>query len=84
MTMKLKKPPEHLVWRISENTPMGEWVPKGTPRQGTQLERPGAESWASSTFDLLNGADAVEVTESVSGELFDELFPDVGSKDSHE
>ena len=78
----MKKPAIHrdaLVWRISESTPMGEWVAKGSPvrKRGTQ-ESSSADSWATSSFDLLNGAQAVEVTDSVSGDLFDELFAGAG------
>jgi len=78
--MKQQKPAIHsndLVWRISESAPMGEWVPKGSP-----VRKPGAqdsaESWVTSSFDLLNGAEAVDVTDSVSGDLFDELFARAG------
>jgi hypothetical protein len=79
--MKQQRPAIHsndLVWRISESAPMGEWVPKGSP-----VRKPGAQdsstgSWATSSFDLLNGAQAVELTDSVSEDLFDELFPGAG------
>jgi len=83
--MKKQRPENHrdaLVWRISESAPMGEWVAKGSPvrKAGTQ-ESSSNDSWATSSFDLLNGAQAVEVTDSVSGDLFDELFAG-GGKDT--
>jgi hypothetical protein len=76
--MKQQRPAIHsndLVWRISESAPMGEWVAKGSPvRKAAAQESSSTDSWATSSFDLLNGAQAVEVTDSVSGDLFDELF----------
>ena len=60
---------------ISESAPMGEWVAKGSPvRKAAAQESSSTDSWTSSSFDLLNGAQAVDVTDSVSGDLFDELF----------
>ena len=80
--MKKHRPATHLdalVWRISESTPMGEWVAKGSPvRKAGAQESSITDSWATSSFDLLNGAQAVEVTDSVSGDLFDELFAGAG------
>ena len=84
--MKQQKPaihPNALVWRISESAPMGEWVPKGSPvRQPGPQKSSSADTWATSSFDLLNGAQVEEVTDSVSGELFDELFPGAAEKDA--
>jgi len=80
--MKKQKPathPDALVWRISESAPMGEWVAKGSPvRKAAAQESSSTDSWTSSSFDLLNGAEAVDVTDSVSGDLFDELFARAG------
>ena len=77
--MKKQRPEFHrdaLVWRISESAPMGEWVAKGSPvRTPGPQKSSSVDTWASSSFDLLNGAQVEEVTDSVSDDLFDELFP---------
>ncbi|MEO7152469.1 MAG: hypothetical protein ABIX46_12285 [Burkholderiaceae bacterium] len=67
-----------LVWRISQLDPQGEWVDPGTVETDiSEAARDVASgsSWASSSFDLLQG---VEVTEddpdTMPAELYDELF----------
>jgi hypothetical protein len=34
-----------------------------------------APTWQASSFDLLTGATAEEVTDTIPGDLYDELFP---------
>jgi hypothetical protein len=34
-----------------------------------------APTWQTSSFDLLTGATAEEVTDTIPGDLYDELFP---------
>lgn len=64
-----------MVWRISEQSTQGEWVSKDAPVAKPRLTDP-AESWSASSFDLLRGAETTDLSDSVTGELFDELFPD--------
>lgn len=78
--MKPRKPsiaPNLVVWRISESDPKGEWVQKAAPAQ-RPLKRDLPEvtdgSWVSSSFDLLNGSEIVEVSDTLPDELFDQLF----------
>ena len=74
------KPPKpaNLVWRISEDVPMGEWVDSGStgsarlPRK--DLPEVSYGSWVTSSYDLLEGTDVVEGADTVPDDLFDELF----------
>ncbi len=68
------------VWRISEEAPQGGWVvPLTTPTHPDLLaaakEVASGSSWASSSFDLLQGADVAEDgPDTIPAELYDELF----------
>jgi hypothetical protein len=71
-----------VVWRISESSPMGEWVelrparsapPRTTSPLG-DLPEVSFGGWVMSSFDLLNGTDINENPDTVPGELYDELF----------
>ena len=65
----------NLVWRISEERPMGEWVDSSEPRLSKDdLPQVMRGSWVTSSHDLLNGTDIVEGDDTVPGELFDQLF----------
>lgn len=75
--------PHVLVWRISESAPQGEWVEKATaapvPAPAQRLKKRDLPevsdgSWVTSSFDLLSGSDTLEVSDTIPGELFDELF----------
>ena len=62
-----------LVWRISDLSPLGEWVDKRVrvaPKAAGVAPSDSHASWMTSTHDLLDGA---EVSESVGCD-FDELF----------
>ena len=67
-----------MVWRISKEKPMGEWVDSGVPLSPRSSQEDVSElshgSWVSSSHDLLNGTDIVEGDDTVPGELFDQLF----------
>jgi hypothetical protein len=72
--------PPKKVWRMSESAPMGEWVAKTAP-QVIPLSKPSTElpevsygSWVTSSYDLLDGSEVIEDPDTLSGELFDELF----------
>ncbi len=67
-----------LVWRISENTPLGEWVeahtiPGDLPHH-EELPEVTLGGWAESSFDLLHGTDVSDSPDTVPGDLLDELF----------
>jgi hypothetical protein len=71
-----------LVWRISENTPLGEWVeahtiPGDLPHH-EGLPEVSLGSWAESSFDLLHGTDVSESHDTVPDDLLDELFSPPG------
>ena len=76
---RLKPPlPARKVWRISESSPMGEWVVVAAPaiaRPSRNLPEVSYGTWVTSSYDLLDGADVVEDPDTVPGELLDELFP---------
>jgi hypothetical protein len=85
--MKPAKPeihPKAMVWRISEGVPMGEWVektPPGMKLSDRNLPEVSYGSWVTSSYDLLDGSEATEVPpDTLSGDLFDELFPPVADK----
>ena len=74
------------VWRMSSETPTGAFVDSSSPSAGTAardqagtattkvLTPARVPSWHASSMDLLNGATARDVTETIPGELFDALF----------
>ncbi len=67
-----------LVWRISASDPMGRWVDTGAPPPPAppKIAQPEVSygSWVTSSYDLLDGTDVVENTDTVPGDLLDELF----------
>lgn len=69
-------PKKKLVWRISAEAPLGEFVdpdnhlPPMSPKAPV-IAQPG---WANSSFELMRGVDISEDAETVPAELFDELF----------
>jgi hypothetical protein len=69
--------PAKKVWRISESTPMGEWVVKAAPvvaKPSTELPEVSYGSWVTSSYDLLDGSEVIEDPDTLPGDLFDELF----------
>ena len=70
---------EHrLVWRFSESALQGEWVDPGTADRDISAaakEVASGSSWASSSFDLLQGVNITEDDpDTIPAELYDELF----------
>ena len=63
------------VWRITADAPQGRWVDPEVERmtQGEPEERfePG---WRQSSFELAFGLEVQDATDTVPGELLDELF----------
>ena len=76
---RLKTPTSaKLIWRISDEAPMGEWVDSGTatPPRPVKKDLPEVSygSWVTSSYDLLHGTDVIESDDTVPGDLFDEYF----------
>ena len=72
-----------MVWRISDDAPMGQWVPKlpQVPQlKKSELPEVTHGNWVGSSFDLLNGTDVVENEDTIPGDLFDELFASPSEK----
>jgi hypothetical protein len=67
-----------LVWRVTRDAPLGEWIDArtipGDLDTGDELPEVTLGTWASSSFDLLHGADVSESPDTVPGDLLDELF----------
>jgi hypothetical protein len=65
-----------LVWRITADSPKGEWIDPAairTPQMDAPEEVRG--NWAMSSFDLQYGADIRDVSDTVPDKLLDQLFP---------
>lgn len=80
---KAQPKPKRLVWRMTESSPMGEWVdPDAKPEpepQKKELPEVSSGGWIVSSFDLLNGIEMNDGPNTVPDDLFDELFrPDEG------
>ena len=83
MTRIKKKPPgKRIVWRMSDNSPAGEYVSAAradaptVPDVGALAAAPDARSsWKLSSIELLDGLQVTEQPlDSLPGELLDELF----------
>ncbi len=74
------------VWRITSEAPLGEIVdlgPKAASSQGVGkvgeaapmlIDTAPVANWRASSHDLLIGLEVTDQSESIPGELFDELF----------
>ena len=71
-------PERKMVWRISKEAPQGGWVVPSTTHPelvAAAKEVASGSSWASSSFDLLHGAQVTEDDPTtISAEPYDELF----------
>ncbi len=68
-------PSKRLVWRMTPNSPTGEYVDPAANALARLDPVDGHQSgWAVSTFDLLTGLDVIEVGDSLPADLIDELF----------
>lgn len=68
--------PRRLVWRITPNSPNGEYVDLDAPPPkvpANPLERP-EPGWRESSFDLAHGLEVSDETDTWPGELIDEMF----------
>ncbi len=69
--------PAMMVWRISGRAPMGEWVKPSaqvTAKPAKDLPEASDGTWATSSYDLLDGAEVTEDPATIPGDLLDELF----------
>ena len=65
------------IWRITQDAPLGEYVdPDATPSEPQRplLQRPEPPGWQASSFELTHGLEVSDETDTIPGELFDELF----------
>ena len=78
-----KKPPmPRRVWRMTSGAPLGELVDSDpTEGAGSLADAPHrvlnpapVVDWRGSSFDLLNGVDVRDHSDSIPGELFERLF----------
>lgn len=63
------------VWRITADAPQGRWVdPESERAEQLQPEERFEPGWRQSSFDLAYGLDVHDATDTVPGELLDDLF----------
>lgn len=72
------------IWRMTADSPLGELVdfdptaPQPAPALGELplkvLEPAPVADWRASSYDLLNGVEVRDHTDSIPGDLFDRLF----------
>lgn len=69
------QPKPRKVWRITADAPLGRWVDPEVERVEPPLPDERIEpGWRQSSFDLAFGLDVRDATDTVPGELLDELF----------
>ena len=64
------------VWRITSDAPQGRWVDPDVERieDQPQPEEQFGPGWRQSSLDLAVGLDVRDATDTVPGDLLDELF----------
>lgn len=63
------------VWRITPDAPQGRWVdPEAERAEQAPPEERFEPGWRQSSFDLAFGLEVTDATDTVPGELLDELF----------
>ena len=63
------------VWRVTQSAPHGEYVdPDAPPVVVTQPLEPPGLGWLVSSFELTHGLEVTDETDTLPGELFEELF----------
>lgn len=70
------------VWRMTTDAPLGEFVDfdptvpaiEAADVRLKMIHSARMVSWRASSYDLLNGLDVIDQTDSIPGELFDRLF----------
>ena len=71
--------PGRRIWRITQDAPLGEYVDpdqiaQEAAAQRPLIERPDPPGWQASSFDLSRGLEVSDETDTIPGDLFDELF----------
>ena len=75
MTRRSDPPSKRKVWRITPDAPLGRWVDPDIERvEQLQPEERFEPNWRQSSFDLAFGLEVQDATDTVPGELLDELF----------
>lgn len=77
VTRKQKTVPKRVVWRITPNAPMGEWVDANAPVQKagpTDAIEGGSSNWVASSFDLLRGSEVNDDPATQPDTLWDDFF----------
>jgi hypothetical protein len=68
-------PSKRSVWRITPDAPLGRWVDPETERDdGLGPDEHYEPNWRQSSFDLAFGLEVRDASDTVPGELLDELF----------
>jgi len=63
-----------LVWRVTAAAPLGEYVdPDALPVLPPRVDRPDP-GWLLSSFELADGLELKDLSDTIPGELFDKLF----------
>ena len=63
------------VWRVTPNAPHGEYVdPDQVPQELTHPPERPEPGWLVSSFELTHGLEVTDETDTMPGDLFDELF----------
>jgi hypothetical protein len=74
---KAAKPVRRRVWRVTQNAPHGEYVDVAVVT-AADLAGPAPrredQGWLVSSFELTHGLDVSDETDTLPGELFDQLF----------
>ena len=65
---------KRLVWRVTANTPLGEFVDPDEPPSSAEPRERTDRSFLVSTFELTHGLEVSDETDTMPGDLFDELF----------
>jgi hypothetical protein len=65
-----------VVWRVTSNAPLGEYVdpdkiPEPEPPGRVEAQEPG---WLLSSFELSHGLQVTDESDTIPAELFDSLF----------
>ena len=65
---------KRLVWRVTANSPLGEFVDPDEPSLPAETRERTDRSFLVSTFELAHGLEVTDETDTIPGDLFDELF----------
>jgi len=73
--MNVTRTRKRLVWRVTANAPLGEYVdPDNVPPVPVEHFEPQEPGWLLSSFELSDGLDVTDEPDTIPAELFDTLF----------